>query len=385
MNTPVYLDNNASTPVDPQVIKEMLPVLEKHHGNPSSSTHPFGWYAAELVEIARERVASLVGANKEEIIFTSGATESNNTALRGLVKGITKSDILPRLLSATTEHKAVLDPLSDLKAEGCKVELLDVDEQGEIDKEDFDKALAEGVDAVSLMLGNNEIGNLHDIESLAKEAKKSGIAFHCDATQALGKVPIDVKKLGIGLLSLSSHKVYGPKGVGALYVEKKTKPLLKPIISGGGHEAGLRAGTLNVPAIVGFGMACSLAKNFLERDEKKLRELSDLFLNKLSQSKHPFFLNGPKENRLPGNLNFGFEGVKSDQLIAKIFTKVALSSSSACSSGNKEGSHVLKALGLPKNKILSSLRVGLGRFNTQEEVEFACELLLKAVDEIKAS
>ena len=235
------------------------------------------------------------------------------------------------------------------------------------------------------MLGNNEIGSIHDIKKIGQLTAETKTILHCDATQALGKVEIDIKALRVDALSLSAHKVYGPKGVGALYLNKKLKPSVLPLISGGGQEGGLRAGTLNVPGIVGFGKACSLAKKHLARDSEKMKELTKIFLDKLSRFEGEFFLNGPRENRLPGNLNFGFAGVPSADLIGKICSKVAVSTSSACSSGDKKGSHVLSALGLEKSKVLSSIRVGLGRFSEKEEVEYASEVILKAAREITAS
>lgn len=386
ITTPIYLDNNATTSVAPEVLEAMLPAFTQHFGNPASKTHSFGWYAEELVEIAREQVADLIGATRDEIVFTSGATESDNLAIKG-VAFAQRDELKERpfhLLCVKTEHRAVLDPIQELSNFGFQGEFLDVNSEGELSPEIFEKALLPQTLLASVMLANNEIGVVHDIQGLTEITKNRNILFHCDATQALGKIPVNVKELGVDLLSLSAHKLYGPKGVGALYVRRASpKLVLEPLFHGGGHEQGLRSGTLNVPAIVGLGKACSIAKERLEEDRKLLASLTEMLLVGLQAKLSGVLINGPLKNRLPGNLNLALEGIDNVSLVGAISPKLALSVSSACTSQMRKASHVLQALGFEESRWHSSIRIGLGRFTTEEEVNFAIDVLVEAVNKLR--
>ena len=385
MKQPLYLDYNASTPLDPLVAEQMRATFFTHFGNPASKTHSFGVYAEELVNLAREEVAEVIGATPEEIIFTSGATESNNLALLGIVRAAFRRGLKQaHIISVKSEHPSVLEPLEQLEMEGARISLLEVDSKGIVAPESLEDALCSDTILVSIMLANNEIGVIHDIESLSKLCKAKDIPFHCDATQAIGKISVNVKKLDLDFLSLSAHKVYGPKGVGALFVRKKIpKVPLEPLFFGGGHEAGMRAGTLNVPGIVGIGKSCSLARQRLDETRKHLEASSKLMLDTLSDRLNDLTLNGPERNRLPGNLNLRFEKVPSSRLLSKIRSKLAISVSSACASQEGKGSHVLRAIGLEQEQRDSSIRIGIGRSTTKEEVLFACETLIEAVNSIR--
>lgn len=385
MNTPVYLDNQATTPVDPRVVEAMRPVFEVQFGNPSSATHRHGWFAQELVAIAREQVAALIGAEPEEVIFTSGATESNNLALQGTVRALMKRNGgSAALISATTEHLAVLDPLALLKEQGCKVALLNPEADGRISPASLQAQLWDETALASFMLGNNEIGVINDVRALAEVCRRQGVLLHCDASQAAGKIAIDVKQLGVDLLSLSAHKMYGPKGVGALYVRGGAPEIpLEPLMVGGGQERGLRSGTLNSPAIVGFGAASEIAARERAADAERLsREAKRLFQSLRSALGSAVRLNGSAEHRLPGSLNLLFDGVDNAALLGKLSARVSLSSTSACSSGSGKGSHVLAALGLSEAQQRCCIRIGIGRFNTADEVTFAAESIISAVSEI---
>jgi cysteine desulfurase len=372
----IYLDNNATTPLDPRVSSEMISVLQNHFGNAASTVHAQGWYAAELVQIAREKVAGLLGCLPDEVVFTSGATESNNLAIFGTCP-LGNLDHAT-LVSSTIEHRSVLEPLEQLKSRGKNCLLLDVDQQGELDLDECERKLPQKVDFASLMLGNNEIGSIYPIPQLATLLKQRGAVVHCDATQAAGKIPVDMSSLGVDLLSISAHKLYGPKGAGALFVSKRIKNRLQPLLFGGGHEHGLRAGTLNVPAIVGLGKACELAQLQLDEDRQTLAAHCSFLFDTLSAHLGGVTLNGPSiSRRLPGNLNLAFEGITSAALLPKLSTAVALSASSACSSGNI--SHVLLALNLPAERTNNSIRIGVGRLNTKDELIRAAELLVSAV------
>ncbi len=379
----IYLDNNATTCIAPSVVEVMHAVLRDHYGNPASNTHPQGWHAQEIVEIAREHVAALIGATPGEIIFTSGATESNNLAIKGIAftRGLEET----KILSCCTEHRSVLDPIVSLERSGAQSSLLEVNSRGEIDREEFkDRVASLGPTLISLMLANNEIGTVHPIATLSRD--REGAFFHCDATQALGKIPVNVDELGVDMLSISAHKVYGPKGVGALYVRKKNLRMpLTPLIDGGGHEEGLRSGTLNVPGIVGFGEACRLALSHINSEGEQLRKRAQLLLE-LLQSRIPgIHINGPESGRLPGNLNIAIDRVSANRLIGKINTKLSISSSSACSSASPEPSHVLSSLGFARSRQVNSIRLGVGRFTSEEELIKAAEILAKAVADIRDS
>ena len=383
MAKPIFLDNNATTPIDPRVCDVMDRVARSYFGNPASSTHTYGWQADTLVTIAREHCASLINSSEEEIIFTSGATESNNIALFGSILPFLEQGKRPRVLSVQTEHKSIIDPLSELSRLGVDVELLRVEKDGSISIEQFTQALKTPTTLVSAMLANNEIGTIHDIQALSKIAKQTNTLFHCDATQALGKIPVDVKTLDVDFISFSAHKLYGPKGVGALFGKKQSLKNLKPFIFGGGHEQGLRAGTLNTIGIAGFGEACRLSKEEFEANAKHLRSLSKKMLSNLLNKISEVTLHGPLEKRLPGSLNLFLKNVDSATLIGELQTKVAISKSSACSSKEKAGSHVLRALNVAEEALYSSIRIGIGKFTTEEEIERACELISEAVNKIR--
>ena len=383
---PIYLDNNSTTPLDPRVLTAMLPTLSDHFGNPSSATHSFGWYAEELVTIAREQVATLIGAHPAEILFTSGATEANSLAIGGLVKGLRrKQPQRPvRIVTVTTEHRAVLDLLYDLQQDGAEIVALPVEHDGHLQPERLREALTPETTLVSIMLANNEIGTVHDLAALAKIAQAAGVPIHSDATQAAGKVPIDVNTLGVDLLSLSAHKMYGPKGVGALWVRKRSPKLpLAALQLGGGQERGLRAGTLNVPGIVGFGKAAALATAELHSDATRMQGLSEQFISRLQQRPGHISINGPLKGRLPGNINVAFHGVASARLIGALNAQLAFSATSACSSRSKSPSHVLQAIGLSAERQQESVRFGFGRFTTAEEIGAAADALAATVKSIR--
>ncbi len=384
MKYSIYLDNNATTPLDPRVFDAMLPILKEHFGNPASVSHEYGWYAGELVEVARERLARTISASPEEIIFTSGATESINLALQGAIHHSisTKKNIKPHVITAGTEHKATLDTLR-LLAERGEIQLTEtgLSKTGEISLIDIELAFKPNTVLVSLLLANNEIGTLHPIHDFSKLTRLRGALLHCDATQAIGKLPVSVETLGVDLLSLSAHKIYGPKGIGALYLRKSTtEKKISPLLHGGGHEHGLRSGTLNVPGIVGLGVAAELAEKERATVSGQLRELSKKFLEILSAAGAKFELNGPPlENRLPGNLNLYFPKTTSARLLSSLQGKVACSSSAACSSAAGRSSHVLSALGFTTERIQSSIRIGIGRFNTASEIQKAGDLIAELV------
>lgn len=382
MKNIIYLDNNATTALDPEVLAEMLPVFAEHYGNPASKTHAYGWYAEELVNLARERVAALINAQPEEIIFTSGATESINLAIKGLAENQTAKS---KVISAKSEHRASLDTFEHLEKKGFVTHYLPLTSKGEINLDDLSAALDQQTFLVSLMLANNEIGTLHKISELVKLCKDRGVVFHCDATQALGKIKVDVKELAVDLLSISAHKIYCPKGIGALYIRQKSSAArLQAQIHGGGHENGFRSGTLNVPAIVGFGKACEIANNRLAIDANHLKNLSELFYRNLSAKIPDISLNGPElKERLPGNLNLKIAGIDNKKLLAKTNAKIAYSLSSACTSAQKKPSHVLSAIGLNKEEQEESIRIGIGRFNTEDEIVKAVEILASAIDQIR--
>lgn len=370
---PIYLDNNSTTPLDPRVLARMLPVLEEHFGNPASSTHPYGWFAEELVTIAREEVSAFVGAKPEEVVFTSGGTEANNLAILGAV-----SPGSQHVISCVTEHRSVLDPLRYLQESGTKVTLLPVDVDGRFPLDALASAITPETTLVSLMLANNEIGTVQPLREVSALTSSRGLLLHCDAVQAAGKLPIDVGELGVDLLSLGAHKFYGPKGVGALVVRNAARERLRPQMFGGGHEGGLRSGTLNVAGIVGMGAAAALSVEAGEAEIARVADLTDHFYSTLKARIPGTSLIGPK-TRLPGNLNVSFLGAPSAQLIGRLQTKLAFSAGSACQSHETGPSHVLRALGLPTEVLSTCVRFGIGRFTTREELEQAAILLEQAV------
>jgi cysteine desulfurase len=380
MKLPIYMDCHSTTPVDPRVLEAMLPYFTEHFGNAASKSHSFGWRAEEAVEGAREAVGRLVGATGREIVWTSGATESDNLALKGAAKAMAAKG--RHLVTCRTEHKAVLDPLAALARDGFEVTTLDVERDGRLDPARIAAALRPDTILVSVMHANNETGVVHPIEEIGRLTREKGVLFHCDAVQSVGKIPFDVEQANVDLASLSAHKMYGPKGVGALYVRRKPRVRLVPQIDGGGHERGHRSGTLNVPGIVGFGKACELA--LAERDAEGARVLAlrERLRKGILAGADRVFVNGSLEHRLPGNLNVSFAYVEGEALMMAM-KDVAVSSGSACTSASLEPSYVLRALGVPDDLAHSSIRFGLGRFNTEEEVDHVVRLVAEKVKKLR--
>jgi len=387
---PIYMDNHATTRVDPRVLQAMLPYFTDDYGNAGSTSHAYGWAAKEAVDAARETLAAAIGAKAREIVFTSGATESNNLAIRGLVERQRRTG--GQLVSVATEHKSVLDPLARLSRRGYEITLLDVEHAGSpyagrLDPRQVANVLREDTLLVSVMLANNEIGVIQPLAKIAAICKSRGVPLHCDATQAVGKIPVNVEELQVDLMSFTAHKLYGPKGVGALYVRRKNpQARLQSLVDGGGQEGGLRSGTLNVPGIVGFARAVELAVAEMPAETDRLRALRRRLFEGLSQSLEGVTLNGPDleppELRLPGNLNLSFAYVDGEALMMSM-KRLAVSSGSACTSANPEPSHVLRALGLNDDLTRASLRFGLGRFNTLEEVELAIAAVSETVTRLR--
>jgi len=378
----IYLDNNATTRTDPRVVEAMLPCFTERYGNSASLTHTFGQEADEAVEQARQQVADLIGAHPREIIFTSGATESNNLALKGVAAMYRpKGD---HIITAATEHKAVLDPLRRLGREGFQITILPVDAYGRVTVEQVAQALTPRTILVSIMAANNEIGTLQPIRVLGRLCKERGVLFHTDAAQAAGKLPLDVEDMGIDLLSLSAHKMYGPKGVGALYVRRRDPRVrLEPQMDGGGQERGLRSGTSNVPGIVGFGVACGLCRQEMASETVRLTELRERLRQGIQEQLSDVTLNGHPTERLPGNLNLSFAHIKGEALLMAL-RDIAVSSGSACTTASLEPSYVLKALGLDDELAHGSIRFGLGRFNTAEEVDTVVQEVVRVVRYLRA-
>jgi cysteine desulfurase len=374
---PIFLDNHSTTPVDPRVLEAMLPYFTQDFGNASSKHHRYGWVAEAAVGKARKQVASLIGAESNEIIFTSGATESINLALKGVAEGYNSRG--GHIITAATEHRAVLDTLDHLQRLGYQVTGLPVDSTGLVAPEVLQNSLTKQTLLVSIMVANNEIGTIAPIELIGRICRERGILFHTDAAQAVGKIPIDVTRLNVDLLSFSAHKMYGPKGVGALFVRKSVPRFtIVPQIDGGGHERGLRSGTLNVPGIVGFGAAAELARLEMSEESRRVVALRDRLIKGLFEQLDNVTLNGHPSERLPNNANLTFTGVRADRLIADM-RDIAVSTGSACSSASPQPSHVLRAIGLDDEGIASSVRFGLGRFTTEEEIDFAIERVETAV------
>jgi cysteine desulfurase len=377
MKSTIYLDNHATTAVDPQVVEAMLPYFQEHFGNAASRQHAYGWHAQEAVDQAREQVATLIGAKGKEIVFTSGATESNNLALLGAARRSRPHG--NHIISVTTEHHAVLDPLKQLEKEGFTVTLLPVQKEGLLDLKKLEQSLTDQTILISIMAANNEIGTIHPLKEIGQFTKELGILFHTDAAQALGKIYLDVEEIGIDLLSLSAHKTYGPKGTGALFVRSRNPHVsLEPIMYGGGHEHDLRSGTLAVPLIVGLGKACEIAGRVMQKESKRIGALRDRLHDGICSQVDGVVVNGATEARLPNNLNLRFNGLQADALMMQM-KGLAVSSGSACTSAKPEPSHVLRALGLSKNEAHSSLRFGLGRFTREEEIVKAIAMVVEAV------
>jgi len=376
---PIYLDSHATTPVDPRVFDEMKPYFTERFGNASSLDHTFGYDASVAVQKARKSIASAIGASMEEIIFTSGATESDNLALTGVMeKNKTKGN---HLITCVTEHKAILDTARHLESLGYKVTYLPVDEYGLVDLEELKSAITDQTVLISIMFANNEIGTIADISEIGKIAHDNNVLFHTDTAQAVGHVPIDVQKMNIDLMSFSSHKIYGPKGIGALYIRNlMPRVKLDSIMFGGGQERNLRSGTLNVPGIVGFAKATEIAQKEMEQENIKFKKWTNEMFNKLSEAGAK--LNGHPEKRLAHNLNVRFDGIESKAIINSVSKKLAISAGSACTTQMVEPSHVLLALGLSEEQAHSAIRIGCGRFNTDEEIKIATNEIFESVESL---
>ena len=378
---PIYMDNHATTPMDPRVLEEMLPYFREKFGNAASRNHSFGWVAEEGVETARERVAKLIGAATKEIIFTSGGTESDNLAIKGVAEMYKEKG--NHIITAVTEHKAVLDSCKRLEKNGYRVTYLPIQKDGLIDLEDLKHAMDDKTILVTIMAANNEIGVIQAIAEIGKLCHERGVIFHTDAAQAVGRMPIDVIKQNIDLASISGHKMYGPKGTGALYVRRKNPSVqISAIIDGGGHERGMRSGTLNVPGIVGLGKACAIATEEMPHESCRLAGLRNRLKDRIMSRLDECYINGSMEHRLPGNLNVSFGHVEGESLLMGI-NDVAVSSGSACTSAMVEPSYVLKALGTGDDLAHSSIRFGIGRFNTDAEVDYVADRVVETVQRLR--
>jgi cysteine desulfurase len=381
MKLPIYLDNHATTPVDPRVLDAMMPYFTNLFGNAASRNHSFGWEAEEAVEKARKQIADLIGANAKEIIFTSGATESTNLAIKGVAQMYAEKG--NHIITAASEHKATLDTCKHLEKEGCRITYLPLKADGLIDVDMLKESITDKTILVSLMYANNEIGVLQPIREIGKICKERGVLFHTDGVQAIGKVPVHVIQDNIDLMSMSGHKIYGPKGIGALYVRRKSPRVqLTAQIDGGGHERGMRSGTLNVPGIAGLGEACAIAKREMPEESERLRNLRDYLKERLLRDLDEVYINGSMEHRLPNNLNMSFAYVEGESLLMGI-NDIAVSSGSACTSATLEPSYVLKALGMGDDLAHSSIRFGLGRFNTKEEIDYTADRLIEVVRKLR--
>jgi cysteine desulfurase len=378
---PIYMDNHATTPMDPRVLEEMLPYFMEKFGNAASRNHSFGWAAEEGVETARERIAKLIGSTTKEVIFTSGATESDNLAIKGVAEMYREKG--NHIITAVTEHKAVLDTCKRLEKYGYRVTYLPVQKDGLIDLDDLRRAIDDKTILVTIMAANNEIGVLQPIAEIGKLCHERGVIFHTDATQAIGKIPVDVTKQNVDLASISAHKMYGPKGVGALYVRRKNPRVqISAIIDGGGHERGMRSGTLNVPSIVGLGKACGIAQEEMPQESCRLAGLRNRLRDHITSRLDEVYINGSMDHRLPGNLNISFAYVEGESLLMGI-NDIAVSSGSACTSATLEPSYVLKALGTGDDLAHSSIRFGIGRFNTEAEVDYVADRVVETVERLR--
>jgi len=375
---PIYFDNHATTPVDPQILDAMLPYLSSKFGNAASHSHSFGWEAATVVVTARKQIASLIGASPNEIVFTSGATESDNLAVTGVAEACKSKG--NHIITVATEHRAVLDTCMHLERSGYRITRLSVGADGLIDFDELKAAFSPQTILVSVMAANNESGIIQPLEEIGGICRERGVLFHSDAVQALGRIPLDVKKLNLDLASLTAHKCYGPKGCGALYVRSGVK--ISPIIHGGGHEGGMRSGTLNVPGIVGFGKACEIAQNVLPEESCRIAGLRNRLRDRLLAELEDVVVNGSMEHRLPGNLNISFLNVDGEALMTAV-KDIAVSSGSACHSDKVDPSHVLKAMGLSDEAAGSTIRFGLGRFNTEAEVDYVAARFVDAVKKLR--
>lgn len=381
MKLPIYLDNHSTTPCDPRVLETMLPYFTEKFGNAASRNHSFGWEAEEAVELARKQIAHLIHADAKELIFTSGATESDNLALQGVVEMYREKG--NHIITGSTEHRAVIDTAKYLEKKGIKVTFLPVDKAGMVSPDDVRNAITDQTILISIMMANNEIGTINPVAAIGKVAKEKGVLFHCDATQGVGKIPVNVQEMGIDLMSFTAHKIYGPKGVGALYVRRKAPRVrLEAMMYGGGHERGMRSGTLPVPLIVGFGKACELCEQEMSTESVRMAKMRDRLQEGIMSQMDEVYLNGHPTERLPNNLNISFAYVEGEALLMGV-KEIALSSGSACTSATLEPSYVLRALGVGSDLAHSSIRFGLGRFNTDEEVEYTIDRMIKAVTHLR--
>ena len=382
LKLPIFMDNHSTTPVDPRVVEDMLPYFTTKFGNAASRSHKFGWEAEEAVDYARERIARIIGAkDSKEIVFTSGATESDNLALKGVAEFY--EDKGNHIITTVTEHKAVLDTCKRLEKQGCQVTYLPVAKDGLVDPDDVKKAITDKTILVSIMLANNEIGTVQPLEAIGRITRERGVLLHTDAVQGIGKVEFDVQKMNVDLASLTAHKIYGPKGIGALYV-RRSKPRVRLVaqMDGGGHERGNRSGTLPVPLIVGFGRACEIMTTEGKAENARLVALRERLRARIMGKLDEVYINGSMEHRLPGNLNISFNFVEGEGLMMAI-KDVAVSSGSACTSASLEPSYVLRALGVGDELAHSSIRFGLGRFNTEEEVDYVADLVVQKVQRLR--
>jgi cysteine desulfurase len=377
---PIYLDYQATTPCDPRVLQAMLPYFMEEFGNPHSRNHAYGWKAEEAVEVAREQVAKLINADPKAVIFTSGATESNNLAIKGVAHFY--KDQKNHIITCATEHKCVLDSCRHLEQEGFKVTYLPVNAKGIIDLNQLKETITEKTVLVSIMAVNNEIGVIQPLAEIGKICREKGVFFHTDAAQAVGKVPIDVEAMNIDLLSISGHKIYGPKGIGALYVRRKPRVRLVSLIDGGGQERGMRSGTLSPPLCVGLGEACAISQNEMETENKRLQDLKERFYKLITTELEEVYVNGDYDQRIPGNLNLSFAHVEGEGLMMGI-KDLAVSSGSACTSASLEPSYVLRALGVEEEMAHTSLRIGFGRFTTETEVDMAARKIINEVNRLR--
>ncbi len=381
MKPPIYLDNHATTRMDPRVLEAMLPYFTEHFGNAASRNHAFGWEAEQAVDKGRKQIADLIGCSPREIVFTSGATESNNLAIKGVAEMYAERG--NHIITAATEHKAVLDTCKKLEKHGCRVTYLPVRGDGLIDLDMLRESITDKTILVTIMYANNEIGVIQPIAEIGKICRERGVLFHTDGVQAIGKVPVDVDKDNIDIMSITGHKLYGPKGVGALYVRRKNPRVqITAQMDGGGHERGMRSGTLNVPGIVGLGEACAIARREMPEEMNRMRYLRDRLKAKLEIGLDDVYINGSMEHRLPQNLNMSFLYVEGESLLMGI-NDVAVSSGSACTSATLEPSYVLKALGLGDDLAHSSIRFGIGRFNTEEEIDYVADKLVDVVSRLR--
>ena len=382
MQIPIYMDNHATTPVDPRVLEAMLPYFTEKFGNAASRNHAFGWESEAAVDHSREQIARLIHASSpREIVFTSGATESDNLAIKGVAESY--RDKGNHIITCVTEHKAVLDCCKSLEKQGCQVTYLPVDRNGSVNMNRLREAITAKTILISIMAANNEIGTVEPIKEIGQFAHEKGILFHTDATQAVGKILLNVEEMGIDLLSLTAHKIYGPKGIGALYVRAaKPRVKLRPMIDGGGHERGMRSGTLNVPGIVGLGKACEIAQKEMAAEAERLTSLRERLKCKILEQLDEVYINGHPTQRLAGNMNMSFAYVEGESLLMGL-KEIAVSTGSACTSASLEPSHVLRAIGVEEELAHTSIRFGLGRFNTEEEVDYTVRRVVEEVRRLR--